>query len=99
MSNVTLRTTRLHDALRPRAMATPAAPFIVTIEPGRTLTYAAALGAVRDLQRRLGADPRTILAILPPGDAMAVVWLAALTGGHELVPLSPESTTDEQTRM
>jgi acyl-CoA synthetase (AMP-forming)/AMP-acid ligase II len=99
MSTMTNQTTGLHGALRHWATTRPSAPFIVAIEPARTFSYAAALGAVRDFQRRLGPEPRTILAMLPPGDAMAILWLAALTGGHEFVPLSTEATDEEQARM
>jgi acyl-CoA synthetase (AMP-forming)/AMP-acid ligase II len=99
MFTTTDQTTGLHDALRHWATARSSTPFIVAIESARTLSYGAALGAVQDFQQRLGPEPRTILAMLPPGDAMAVLWLAALTGGHEFIPLSTEATADEEARM
>ena len=93
------RTPSLHNALRHWAATQPAAPFIVSVESGRTLSYAASLAAVRGFQARLGAQPRTILAALPPGETMAILWLAALTGGHQFVPISPESTAAEWKRV
>ncbi len=54
---------------------------------------------MRGFQQRLGPEPRTILAALPPGDTMAILWLAALTGGHQFVPISPEGTPAEWKRL
>lgn len=74
-------------------------PFIIEVETERALTYAACAQAVQRLQREIGAEPRTIALALPGGIASAIVWLAALTGGHRLVPCTPEATSQERARL
>src|SRR5258708_35872447 len=81
------------EALRPEA------DFLVELETGQTATYAAFGRAVRALRRALGGEPRTIALALPGGIAAAVVWIAALTGGHRLLPISPESMPAERLRL
>lgn len=81
------------------AASQPNAPFVVEAEGGATLTYAACQRAVLQLRAALGPTPRTIVLALPGGNPAAVVWLAALTGGHRLVPCAPESAPEERARL
>ncbi|HEX5505426.1 MAG TPA: AMP-binding protein [Thermomicrobiales bacterium] len=89
----------LQDALARRAATRPDQPFIVEAETGRTLTYGQCRAAVGALRRELGAAPRQIALALPGGIVNGVVWLAALTGGHLLVPLAPDAADAEKARV
>src|SRR5438874_6388171 len=93
---MTMELPSLHESLINWATVRPAAPCLIEIESGRTLSYGDTLGAVRGLQGWLGGPPRTIVLALPGSIAAAVVWLVALTGGHRLVPCSPAATDDER---
>jgi acyl-CoA synthetase (AMP-forming)/AMP-acid ligase II len=90
-----VRTPTLDGALAHWARDRPQESFVIEVETGRTLTYSAALRSVRDLQVWLGEPPRTIAVALPAGIESMVLWLAALTGGHRLVPCSPDATAAE----
>jgi acyl-CoA synthetase (AMP-forming)/AMP-acid ligase II len=68
---------------------------VTEAETGRTLTYGAALHGVRRLQSWLGDESRTIAVALPTSIELAQLWLAALTGGHRLVPTAPDTTATE----
>jgi acyl-CoA synthetase (AMP-forming)/AMP-acid ligase II len=77
----------------------PDALFLKDLETGDTLTYRQFRNAVHGLKQQLGDEPRTVaLALLGSGGA-AVAWIAALTGGHLLIPSSPEATDDEKGRL
>lgn len=76
----------------------PDAPFIVSAETGETLTYAGCWQAVQGLRALVGSEPHTVVLAIPGGIVAAVVWLATLTGGHRLIPLSPDATADERAR-
>jgi acyl-CoA synthetase (AMP-forming)/AMP-acid ligase II len=89
----------LHGALAQWARERPHEPFVVEVETGRTLSYSAAWRSVRDLQAWLGDQPRTIEVALPAGIECMVLWLGALTGGHCLVPCSPDATAAEYTDL
>ncbi len=77
----------------------PDSTFLTDLETGHSLTYLQTLKAVRGLQQHLGPDTRSIALGLPGGMSAAVVWLAALTGGHQLVPCSPDATDSEKARL
>jgi acyl-CoA synthetase (AMP-forming)/AMP-acid ligase II/peptidoglycan/LPS O-acetylase OafA/YrhL len=77
----------------------PERPCIVEAETGRTLTYGECFAAVQAMRRMLGDTPRTVAMALPAETACAVLWLAALTGGHTLVPLPLDAGLAEQTRL
>jgi len=70
--------------------------YIVEAETGRELTYSKTFTAINELQELLSNTPRTIVLALPGGIANAVVWISALSGGHMLVPLSPDATDEEK---
>ncbi len=77
----------------------PDTPFVVEAETGRELSYAHALAAVNNMRQMLGDTPRCVMLALPGGIASAVIWLSALSGGHLLVPVSPDATDEEKTRI
>ncbi len=77
----------------------PDTTFLTDLETGHSLTYLQTLKAMRGLQQHLGSNARSIVLGLPGGMSAAVVWLAALTGGHQLVPCSPEATDSEKSRL
>ena len=86
----------LFNSLLKQAAIQPDAIFIVEAESGRELTYAQALAAVSAMRQMLGDTPRNIALALPGGLANAVLWLSALSGGHHLVPVSPQATAREK---
>jgi acyl-CoA synthetase (AMP-forming)/AMP-acid ligase II len=89
----------LTERLEYWARTQPNAVFLTDIETGHSLTYLQTLKAVRGLQQHLGPNARSIALGLPGGMSAAIVWLAALTGGHQLVPCSPEATDSEKARL
>ncbi len=93
------RPATLHAALAQWEVLRPQADFLVELETGRVVSYADFARAVRALRRALGDEPRTIALALPGGLAAALVWIAALTGGHRLLPIAPESMPAERQRL
>jgi acyl-CoA synthetase (AMP-forming)/AMP-acid ligase II len=89
---------RLHQALVHTAMNDPERPFVIEAETGHVMTYGQCLAAVGDLRRMIGAPPQCIVLALPGGVTGAVLWLGALTGGHLLVPLTPDAADSEKAR-
>src|SRR5579863_1909806 len=77
----------------------PQQPCIIEAETGRTLSYAQFLSAVSAMRRYIGDTPAHIALALSGGIISATVWISALTGGHTLIPLSPEATAQEKARM
>jgi acyl-coenzyme A synthetase/AMP-(fatty) acid ligase len=71
----------------------------VEAETGRELTYAHTLASVNSVRQLLGDTPRRIVLALPGGVVNAVIWLSALSGGHMLVPLSPDAPDEEKSRI
>lgn len=90
---------RLHHALVHAAISHPEQPFVVEAESGHVMTYGQCLAAVNDLRRMIGAPPKCIALALPSGITGAALWLSALTGGHLLVPLSPDAAEAEKARV
>jgi len=89
----------LIERLEHWADSQPSAIFLKDLETGDSLTYLQFLNAVRGFQRQLGPESRTIALALAGGTGAAVAWIAALTGGHLLIPCSPEATSDENARL
>jgi len=89
----------LDTALARWAVTTPDAPFVSEVETGRVLSYGAARAAVQTLRAYLGEPGRVVGLSLPAGVPSAMTWLAALTGGHTLVPCSPDATDEEKARL
>jgi acyl-CoA synthetase (AMP-forming)/AMP-acid ligase II len=81
------------------ARVRPEAAYIIEAETGRALTSAHTLAAVRSIQRLLGAAPRRIVLVAPNGIVMAVLWLAALAGGHTLLPIAVDAPPAERRRL
>lgn len=77
----------------------PQQPCIIEAETGRTCSYTQFLSAVSVMRRRIGDTPAHIALALPGGIMSATVWISALTGGHTLIPLSPEATAQEKARL
>jgi len=71
----------------------------VEAETGRELTYAHTLASVNSVRQLLGDTPRRIVLALPGGIVNAVIWISALSGGHMLVPLSPDAPDEEKSRI
>jgi acyl-CoA synthetase (AMP-forming)/AMP-acid ligase II len=88
----------LYRSLVEWASRRPNEIYIIEAETGRTLTYTQTLAAVHTMRRFLGESPRCIAMTLPGGIVSAIVWISALSGGHLLVPLSPDATNEEKTR-
>lgn len=87
-----------HIHVQQWAVNRPDAPCIIEAETGREITYRQFFAAVQHMRRALGEAPRCVLMALSGGIVDAVLWLAALTGGHTLVPLSPDASSDERAR-
>jgi acyl-CoA synthetase (AMP-forming)/AMP-acid ligase II len=88
----------LYDALVHWAEDAPERACIVEAETGRTINYQQCLLAVRMLQQHFGEQPQNVFLTLPGGVINAVAWLATLTGGHTLVPLSPKASAEDVQR-
>ncbi|HKV58267.1 MAG TPA: AMP-binding protein [Ktedonobacteraceae bacterium] len=86
----------LFNSLVKQAAIQPDAVYMIEAESGRELTYAQALSAVNTMRQTLGTTPRKVVLSLPGGFASAVTWLSALSGGHHLVPVSPDVTAREK---
>jgi acyl-CoA synthetase (AMP-forming)/AMP-acid ligase II len=86
----------LHRSLEHWASVQPDAPFIVEADENRAITYAGFRQAVYALRYALGNRPQSIILALPGGIPAALVWIAALTGGHRLIPCAPETTPSER---
>ncbi|HLH63341.1 MAG TPA: AMP-binding protein [Ktedonobacteraceae bacterium] len=89
----------LYRSLVEWARIEPDTTFVVEAETGRELTYVHALAAVNAIRQMLGDAPRHVMLTLPGGIASAMIWLGALSGGHLLVPVSPDATGDEKARI
>ncbi|HJT55268.1 MAG TPA: AMP-binding protein [Ktedonobacteraceae bacterium] len=89
----------LYRSLVRWAHVQPDEPLVAEAETGRELSYARTLAAVHSMRRMLGDMPQCLMLALPGGIASAVVWLSALSGGHQLVPVSPDATAEEKTRI
>src|SRR5215469_6228793 len=74
----------------------PSAEFLKEADEDWSITYAGFASAVAQLQQLLGSSPRVIVLALPGGIPASLVWIAALTGGHRLIPCTPESTDRER---
>ncbi|MGO8951149.1 MAG: AMP-binding protein [Ktedonobacterales bacterium] len=86
----------LYQTLEHWAAVQPAAPFIVEVEENRVITYSQFLEAVSELRDMLGSQPQSIALALSGGIPAALVWIAALSGGHRLIPCAPEATPTER---
>lgn len=64
-------------------------------QPGRVLRYQDLPAAVGSVRTYLGSKPKTVLVALPGGIIDATLWLAGLTSGHLLIPVSPDLTAHE----
>ena len=75
----------------------PDAPFLSETDENREVTYGGFARAVARLQQAWDTDsPLTIALALPGGIPAALIWIAALTGGHRLIPCAPEATEAER---
>ena len=88
----------LHNQLIHWANIAPEHISIVEAETGQSMTYRHCLSAVQKMRQLLGIQPRNLMLTLSGGIADAVLWLAALTGGHMLVPLAPDAQEEERAR-
>ena len=88
----------LYRSLVEWATRRPDEIYLIEAETGRTLTYAQTLAAVDAIRLFLGEYPRRIAITLPGGIVSAIMWISALSGGHRLIPLSPNATEEEKAR-
>jgi acyl-CoA synthetase (AMP-forming)/AMP-acid ligase II len=86
----------LYRSLVRWATVQPEQTYIVEAETGREMTYAQTLTSVKALWQLLGSTPCTLMVALPGGIVDAVLWISTITGGHLLIPLSPEATNEEK---
>jgi acyl-CoA synthetase (AMP-forming)/AMP-acid ligase II len=86
----------LYASLIKWAAVQPQATFLVEAETGRTLSYVQTQAAVNRMRQFLGDTPHHIVLALPGGIINAVLWLSALSGGHHLIPVSPQATDSEK---
>ena len=89
----------LYRSLVAWAKIQPGATYLVEAETGREFTYARTFVAVNRMRQLLGDTPRCIVLALPGGIVNAVIWISALSGGHTLIPLSPDATDEERSRI
>ncbi|HEY7415730.1 MAG TPA: AMP-binding protein [Ktedonobacteraceae bacterium] len=94
-----LQSGTLYYSLLKWANIQPDKVYIGEAETGRELTYAQTLAAVNAVRQALGDTPRTLVLSLSGGIANAVLWLSALSGGHRLVPVSPNATDREKSLL
>ncbi len=85
----------LYDALVRWADETPEQACIVEAESGRSINYQQCLHYVQILHHHFGERAQNIFMLLPGGVLNAVTWLAALSGGHTLVPLAPNASQED----
>lgn len=86
----------LYTSLIKWATVQPESTFLIEAETGRTFSYAQTLIAVNTMRQFLGDTPQHIILALPGGILNAVLWLSALSGGHHLIPVSPQATDSEK---
>jgi acyl-CoA synthetase (AMP-forming)/AMP-acid ligase II len=84
--------------LREWAEINPDKPCIIEAETGTTLTYRQCFAATQSMRQLLGDTPQNLFLTLSGGIVDAICWLAALTGGHMLVPLAPNASCGERDR-
>jgi acyl-CoA synthetase (AMP-forming)/AMP-acid ligase II len=91
-----IQSSSLFNSLEKWATIQPDKVYIVEAETGHELTYAQTLAAVNSMRQALGNTPHTLVLSLSGGIANAVLWLSALSGGHHLVPIAPNTTEREK---
>ncbi len=77
----------------------PDTAFVIEAETGDACDYRTMLRAVHYAQGVLGVPPRTMVMLMPPGIATSIIWLAALTGGHTIIPLAPDAGQAERAQV
>ena len=90
---------RLLKTIENWSKLSPQHPCIIEAETGQSISYQQCLQAIYALHDAFGDSPRCIAMMLPGGIATALTWLSALTGGHTLVPLSPDATDSEKAAL
>jgi acyl-CoA synthetase (AMP-forming)/AMP-acid ligase II len=88
----------LYKALVRWAATQPDATAIVEVETGREITYKHMLSAVNAMRRFLGTTPRRFVVAIPGSIATSILWISALSGGHQIIPLAPDATNGEKSR-
>lgn len=86
---------KLYHAITIQAEKTPEKIAITETNTGDLISYQDLVTSVVRFRSYLGSEPQTILLALPGSILDAIIWLSALTGGHFLIPVSPESTEFE----
>ncbi|HVB74359.1 MAG TPA: AMP-binding protein [Ktedonobacteraceae bacterium] len=89
----------LQRSLEQWAAIDPQKICVIEAETEKSITYIHFLSSVYAIRELIGDSPRCIALALPGGITSAVVWISALTGGHTLIPLSPDAANLEKARM
>jgi len=74
-------------------------PAIVETHTNHLINYETLANAVFCIKNVLGNQPKILLLALPGGINDALIWLAALTGGHLMIPVSPNLTAYEYEQL
>ena len=88
----------LYQSLVSWAASQPQVTYIVEADTGREFSYAQILTAVDAMRHFLGNHPQRLLMSLPGSMLNAVLWISALSGGHHLLPISPDAPEKEKAR-
>lgn len=73
-------------------------PAIIEADTDRSISFQELLWAVNALKTHL-SKPQTILMAIPSGITNSIIWFSSLTGGHRLVPVSPNLTDYEYQQL
>jgi len=82
---------KVSELLMQRTRDKPTRVFITDLNRQLSLTNAQTASYVNCMLESWGAQKQVMLAFMTGGAPDALIWLAALAGGHELIPLSPET--------
>lgn len=85
----------LQNSLQTWAAKNGDKPCIIETNTSNSISFQELAYAVAAVRQHFGPKPQSIILALPGGIADAVVWLAALTGAHRLIPTSPQTTDFE----
>ena len=68
---------------------------IIETTTDKKITYQELFYAIASLQNFLGENPQTIILATAGNISSSIIWLAAMMYGHNLIPISPNTTEFE----